>query len=302
MTGRFLRAAALLVLAASAAAQRPVWEPDDFIDPGIRTGTVFISRVAAGRVWNPTDRYRPFNGDAGVVLLTNSVYRGNVQFDYVHTETLAEDAPAVQRCDCPGRVYFPTPPPAGAAPAALPAGRSDALKLAFYRTSSDGAVYRYQFRWKRQPIDTEVTSPATRQVVERRSGRDQSFVLDADTRIRIRGRNLWGSLYVARASRSGTPYDQAQHEFGYVSRFSGFRARSVLFLPKLTIGAISGRGATGLNVINPSIEAFWRHRASKVNVHVVWSPQATRSGEGWNANHEIAVFADRTLLLHVFGR
>lgn len=113
---------------------------------------------------------------------------------------------------------------------------------------------------------------------------------------------MWGTLYFARTSRSGTPYDRAQNELAYVSHFPGWSAGEVLFRTKLTVGVLSGRGATGLNLINPYFETFWRHRGANVNFHLVWSPQATRNGQGWQTTNEIALFADRTLYLKMFGR
>lgn len=295
----------LTLLSASAAAQRPIHEPDDFVDPALHDRPIFLSRIVAGGVWNPTDRYRPIHGDAGFVLLTNSVYFGRWQFDYKHTEGFGEDPVSVQRCDCPDPVYFPTPPPGDATPSAPQPGRGDTLQAAFYRTSGDALrpiTLRYRLSYQRRDLDTVVTSVTTGEIVERRSGHDQSFTLDADTHLRIRGFDLWGTLYFARTSRSGTTDDRAQNELAYVFRPPGFAAGEVLFRPKLTVGGLSGRGGTSLNLVNPYFEAFWRHRGTRVNFHLVWSPQVTRDGQGWKANHEIAVFADYTLWSKTFGR
>jgi len=309
MPARFLlgTVAALVLLATPAAAQRPVFEPDDFIDPGMLTGNLFISRLVVGGVWNQTDHFRPIGGDAGLVILTNSLYVDRYQFDYKHTEFLDRQKPGpLQRCGCSEPIYFPTPPPAGATPAGPPGQRSDTLQLAFYRTDDAArapVTRRYRVSWSREEIDTVVVSPATGRRVEHRSGHDQSFTFDADTHFSIRGRDVWGSLYFARASRSGTVDKRAQNELAYVSRFPGWAAGPLLFRAKLTVGAISGRGATGLNLINPYFETFWRHDRTKANFHFVWSAERMRSGlEGWRTNHQIAVFLDRTLYLKMFGR
>ena len=63
MRVRLLTAALLLLLAVSATAQRPIFEPDDFIDPATFGGPLFISRLIVGGVSNHADHYRPIAGD-----------------------------------------------------------------------------------------------------------------------------------------------------------------------------------------------------------------------------------------------
>jgi hypothetical protein len=297
---------ALLLAAIPAAAQRPLFEPDDFIDPAYLDGPLFLSRVAAGGVSDLSNHYRPLHDDAGFVLITNSLYVDELQFDWKHLEFFDDDtAVRLQRCDCPEPVYFPTPPPGNATPAAPPAGRSDTLQVAFYRTSGRDSdtpsTLRYRAAYTVQLIDTVVTSVTSGHILERRSGYDQSFTLDADTHFQFAGRDVWGSLYFARASRSDAPYARTQNEFAYISRFPSWPAGPVLFRMKLTLGHVTGSGATGLNVINPYLEAYWRHDKSRVNFHVAWSPEHTRSGVGgWRTNHQLALFADYTLLVKAF--
>jgi hypothetical protein len=295
MLSRILLYAAALLVAIPATAQRPVYEPDDFVDPAMLTEPLFMSDLVLAGVSNPSDHYRPFYGHAGFVLLTNSLYAGNFQFNYKHREFLGNDDVHLRRCDCPDPVYFPTPPPAGATPKSPPPGRSDTLQLAFYRISGDDTL-RYRLSFTRQKIDTIVTSASTENVLEHHSGHDQSFTLDADTHVRVAGRTVWGSLYVARTSSSGTLDDHAQNELGYVSRFPGLTAAAFLLRGKLTLAGITGRGATGLNVINPYFEAIWRNEKTKINFHVVWSVERMKSGvEGWRTNHQIALFVDRVI-------
>ena len=300
---RRLTAALLLLVAVSAAAQRPIFEPDDFIDPVMLDGPLFITRLAAGGVWNPSDRFRPIAGDAGVVVLTHRVHFKRLQFDYKHAEFVGVDeAPPLRRCDCPDPVYFPTPPPAGATPAGPSAARSETLQFSFYRTARERPVtLRYRFSWTRRELDTTVIS--SQQVPERRSGHDQSFALDADTHVSIRGRDVWGTLYFARAWSSGLPAgDRAQNEIAYVYRPPGFAAGPLLVRGELTVGGISGRGATGLNLVNPYLETIWRHERTKVTVRAIWSGEWTRSGiEGWQRNHQVALVLDRILFVKMFA-
>ena len=259
-------------------------------------------------MWNPSDHYRPIDGYAGFVLITNSWYTGPFQFDYKHGEFAGEGAPPVRRCDCPDPVYFPTPPPRDATPAATVPERNDTLQLSFYRVSGRSSrtpsTLRYRLSFTRQQLDpTVVTSVATGEVVERRSGHDQSLTFDADTHFRVAGHDVWGTLYVAHTKVSGTTDDRTQNMFAYVSRLPGWAAGPVLFRPKLTIGGITGRGATGLNLVNPYLEAIWRHEKTKANFHLAWAAEGTRSvAEGWRTNHQVALFVDRTLYLKVFGR
>jgi hypothetical protein len=254
-------------------------------------------------VWNPADRFRPIGGDAGLVVLTNSLYIEEFQFDYKHTEFIGVDeAPPLRRCDCPDPVYFPTPPPARATPAGPTAQRSETLQLAFYRTARERPVtLRYRFSWTRRELETTVISSL--QVPERRSGHDQSFTLDADTHFSILGHDVWGTLYFAHASSSGMPAgDRAQNEIAYIYRPPGFAAGPLLVRGKFTVGGITGRGAGGFNLVNPYLETIWRHERTKVTVRAIWSGEWTRSGiEGWQGNHQVALVLDRTLFVKMFN-
>jgi len=304
-----LRCAATLLLAAAGAAQQPIMQPDDFVDPASYDGKVFMSRIVFGGAMNLSDHARPLDHDPVFVVLTNSLYFRQFQFDYKHTELAGGgDAPPVQRCDCPDPVYFPTPAPGNETPPALASARIETLQAGFYKTISRGegrapATLRYQLYWQWRGLDTDVTSASTGRIVERRSGREQSFGLVADTFVPLGARVLWGTVSLARTSSSGTIGDRAQTEVVYTARFPGWAAGSVLIRTNLAVGGISGRGAAGLNLVNPSVEAFWRHRPTKINVHLVWSPLATRDGaEGWRTKHQVVLFVDRLLYMKMFGR
>lgn len=295
-----------LLLAAGAKAQRPIFHPDDFVDPATHDGTIFMTRVAVAGAWNLMDHYRPLDDDdAGFVVLTNSVYFGRFQFDFKHNERLGgDDAAPVRRCDCPEPVFFPTPPPRNATPVAPPSDRFETLQLGFYQSlpyspNRPPATLRFQLRWERRETDADIRPIQQPSLVERRSGHEQSFALESDLPPLFR---VWGTLYIARTSRSGTTDDRTQNEVVAIIRPPGESVGDVLFRGNLAVGAITGRGATGLNLINPSFEAFWRHRRSKVNVHLVWSPQWIMSGiESWQVHHQFAVVVDRVLFLKAFG-
>jgi hypothetical protein len=163
-------------------------------------------------------------------------------------------------------------------------------------------MLRVRLTGSRQGIDTVVRSFATQDVVERRSGSEQSFGLNADTYFRVGRHNVWGEVFYARTVQSGTNADRSQTEVAYMSRFPAIVAGPLLLRGMLTVGAITGRGAGGLNVVNPAFEAFWHLQTSRANLHLVWSPQATRSGNGgWETHQQIALFVDRALYVHLFG-
>jgi hypothetical protein len=298
---------ALLFLAATAAAQtRPIFDPDDFVDPRERGGhPLFVSRLVLGVAKDHVDGYRPLHQNAGFIHVANSFYFSDFQLDYKRSEVRGEDETAVMVCECEeGPIYFPTPPARDATPAAPPPGSKDTLQFAWYRTVGvEGApplMLRYRASFTRQPIHTVITSIATGEQVARLSGREQTFGLDADTHLRIRGHDIFGSLQIARTKRSGTVDDRSQNELTYTSRFPAWRVRRVLLRPTLTAGRVSGRGGPAFNLVSPQFEAFWHDPATRLNLHLIWAPQTIRSGRGWETTHQIAFLVDRALFLRLF--
>lgn len=302
------------MLAASAfAQQRPLFDPDDLVDPREREGTVFVTRLVTGAVKGYIDDLRPLGEDAAFLLVTNSLYWKSYQFDFKHSEVKAEnidDPLKVQRCDCGPRsepVFFPTAPSADGVPLPPVPSPKETVQFAFYRSTDSGGagppvMLRYRLIWTYQPIDTVITAAATA-AIERRSGNEQSYGLEAETHVRIGGRNVFGSVLLARTIRTGTTDDRAQIELAYVSRFPGFAWKRVLFKPTLTLGGVSGRGASGLNVVSPALEVFWHEHHTRANLRVIYSPQTLRSGAGgWETHHQVAVLVDRALFIKVFGR
>lgn len=297
----------ILWVAASAAAQPdPIFDPDDSVDPRQLSGPVFISRLVAGGAVNAIDAHRPLDQNTAFLHLANSVYWNRFQLDYKHSEVFGEQ-PRWQTCGCSPPIYFPTPPSSDSTPNAPPPGRKETVQFGWYRetkTLSNGTpiMLRYRLSWSVQPIDTEVTSFVTGETAARFSGREQSFGLDADTHIRIRGRDVWGSLSYARTRRSGTLEDRGQNEFEYTNRFPAIPYKNLHLRATVTVGAVSGRGASGINVLSSAFEGLWYHRRSSASLHVVWNPQLTRSGEkGWTTTSQLAVFVDRKVYLRNIG-
>src|SRR3954447_1528109 len=300
---------AVLVAASAVAQQQPMFDPDDAVDPRAHPEALFITRLVGGGGADLQDDYRPLSNGAGFVLLTNSLYWKQVQLDYKRSKIFNnDDKVALQRCACQPPIDFPTPPSARSTPLAPPQSPKDTLQFGFYysvpgRATEPDVMLRVRLTGSRQSMDTVVRSFATQEVVERRSGSEQSFGLNADTYFRVGRHNVWGEVFYARTTQRGTMSNRSQSEFAYMSRFPAVIAGPLILRAMLTVGAVTNRGATGLNVVNPAFEAFWHLQASRANLHLVWSPQSTRSGNGgWETHQQIALFVDRALYVHLFGR
>lgn len=306
MTWRLIALTFVFVIGSVASAQQPsIVDPDDAVDPRQYNGRLFISRLVAGGASGYVDNYRPLHLNVGAAELANSFYWGQFQFDYKHSELFGNDRP-VGVCLCNGKpIYFPTPPSRDSIPAAPPPGRKETVQFGWYHAFGGGpaeppVMLRYRLTASRQSINTDLTSISTGEV-SHLSGREQSFGLDADTYLRLRGHDVWGTLFFTRTASKGTPSDRSQNAFGYTSRFPGRTLGPVLLRSTLTLAGVSGRGASGLNVVNPAFEAFWHHPGTDINLHLVWSPQALRGGaNGWHTYSQIALFADRALLVKLF--
>lgn len=300
---RWILVTALVLIAASAAAQpRPAYEVDDFVDPRQHDGPVFISRLVLGGARGLVDDYRVAGGNTGFLQVTNTFYGGPWQVGFNHTETTG-DTPRVFRCDCRPILYLPTPSPSPAPP---PPGPKNAFVLAFYRPTAAGeagpaAMLHTSLTFSRQRIDTPLRSLTTGEVIDHRSGHEHSVGIDTDTRLALGGHVLWGSVAYTRTWTSGTIDDRMQNELTYTARPTGWEVGRVLMRTTLTVGGVSNRGGTAINVVNPAFEAFWHSHLTKANVHVVWSPQALRDGaNGWRTHSQIALLVDRALWVHMF--
>jgi hypothetical protein len=301
--------ALVAIFAGSAAAQqRPIFDPDDAVDPRQHGDAIFISRLVLGGATNLVDDYRPLRNDGGFLLVTNSLYWSHFQLDYKHSKIFDnDDKVELQRCGCQPPIDFPTPLAAGSTPLAPPQSSKETLQFSLYysvpgRATEPRVMLRVRLTGSRQSMDTVVRSFATQEVVEQRSGQEQSFGINADTYFRVGSHNVWGEVFYARTTQSGTTTNRSQSEVAYMSRFPAVVAGPLLLRAMLTVGAVTGRGAGGLNIVNPAFEAFWHLQASRANLHLVWSPQSTRSGNGgWETHQQIALFVDRALYVHLFG-
>ncbi len=295
----------VLLIAPVAMAQGSIGDPDDSVDPRLHDGALFISRVVLGGAIGPAYDYRPLHKDVGFVSLANSFYWRHIQLDYKISDTSGSNNP-VSVCGCAGNpIYFPTPPSRDSVPAAPPPGVKETAQFALYHAVDGGpaqppVMLRYRLSLSWQPIKTDVTSIATGET-SHLSGSERSIGLDADTYFRFRDHDVWGSLIIARTVQTGTTDNRAQNALVYMSRFPGRTIGPIVVRATLTVGGVSGRGASGLNIVNPAFEAFWHNPKTLMNLLLVWSPLAARSGtERWQNFHQIAFFADYAPVVKLF--
>lgn len=115
-----IRAVAALfafLTAVTASAQRPLFDPDDFLDPRETGGRpVFVSRLVIGAASNMAgDGFRPLGENVGYVHLATSFSWRAVQFDYKRSQMKAEDGEAAvweaEVRPFNGEVFLPQLPP-----------------------------------------------------------------------------------------------------------------------------------------------------------------------------------------------
>ena len=303
-----------LFTAITASAQRPLFDPDDFLDPRETGGRpVLISRIVVGAASNMNgDGFRPLGDDLRYVHLANSFSWKSVQFDYKRSEMRAEDGEAAQwerEFQLEGQ-FVSFRQTRNATPKS-----KDTLNAAWYWPVPGGGgvpiMLRSRVTFSTQKIETFVEGgpiPDTQT-----SNRERTFALDTDTWFRIAGHDIFGSLAYSQTKTSGPPTNPntVQSEarsnpdvriLTYTNRFPAFsddRAKIVV-RPTLTIGGISDRGGRSLNLVNPAIEIFRPFVSSGANLHVIWSPQWVATGNDWKMTHQVAVLVDRALFVKVF--
>jgi hypothetical protein len=299
-------AAAMSLALTAAAQQHHIFDVNDFVDPRERAGALFISRLIGGVDKSFIDGYRPLRQGVGFLHIANSFYLSRFEFDYKHSETFSKHDPSdLIACACNPIMYFPTPPPRDATPEPPPGGRQDMLQIGWYqrapRVDSNAMMWRYRLSWSRQVFTRNVRSAATNDVVKRLSGREKTFGFNVDLSLPFRGREIFSTLSYMRTKQDGPIEHRAQNEWTYTSRFPGVVTKWILFSGRLTVGSISDRAGTAINLVNPKVEASWYHFGTKTTIHLVYSPQFLNSGlEGWRTTHEIALFADRALFVKLF--
>jgi len=292
----------LFVAFSAGAQQRPMFEPDDSVDPRHHDLPIFISRVVIGAMRSGMDDYRPLRQDVGFLVVTNSIYWSRFEIDYKHAEVRGEtaNAPAhLQVCPCDPPVFFPTPPSRNETPnAPLPGGR-DALQFSWYQShAGDPAdppiMLRTGIMISHRKVNGDATYLDTGHRAFRLRGHEQSFGVERDIYLGW----LRGTLAISRTKSSGTAADRSQSDVSYTNKFPAKAIGPMLVRATLTVGRVTGRGANGVNVVNPALEAFVYRSAG---FHLIWSPLATRDSKGWQTHHQILLSVDRALFVKLLG-
>jgi hypothetical protein len=318
-----IRAAAVtfaLLTALSASAQWPIIDPDDFLNPRTTGGRpVLLSRIVLGGASNMSgDGFRPLGKNVGYVHLATSLSWRSLQFAYKRSQMKAEDGDAavwqfIRAQQPPTNV---TPEAVGQFPPGVPFLQTrnatpkskDTLNAGWYWPVGGGGgipvMLRSRVTFATQPIETDtvIVSSDTNNLTQRISGRERTFALDTDTWFRIAGRDVFGSLAVSQTKTTGTLADRKERALMYTNRFPSLslnRARIVI-RPTFTVGAISNRGGSAVNLVNPAIEIFRPFARTGANLHVIYSPQWVASGQQSKATHQVAVLIDRALFVKVF--
>ncbi len=315
------RAAAILfalVFALTAAAQDPLFGPDDSVDPRATGGRpVFISRLVIGAASNMNgDGFRPLGENVGYVHLATSFSWRSVQFDYKRSQLKAEDGEAALWNVSQERDLLISPPPPQQPQEsrlmrnATPKSK-DTLNAAVYWPVPVGTgipvMLRSRVTFTTQPIDTEVVEDSE---LQRMSGRERTFAIDTDTWFRVAGLNVFGSLAVSETETTGTLADRKERALTYTNRFPSLsldRAK-ILIRPTLTVGGISNRGGSAVNLVNPAIEIFRPFLRTGANFHLIYSPQWVNENNPlteiddarWGTTHQVAIYLDYPIFAKIF--
>lgn len=312
-----IRAAAVFfafLAAVTASAQRPLFDPDDFLNPRETGGRpVLISRLVIGAASNMSgDGFRPLGENVGYVHLATSFSWRSVQFDYKRSQMKAEDGDAAvwdcqrnadNRCLQQPRIVTQT---RNATPQS-----KDTVHAAWYWPIGGGrggggipVMLRSRVTYTTQRIESVTVEEFQPQAA---SGRERTVALDTDTWFRIAGHDVFGSLAYSEtktttntAERRG---DREERALTYTNRFPSlsFNRAKILIRPTLTVGGISNRGGPAVNLLNPAIEIFRPFPRTGANLHVIYSPQwVVADGERWKTTHQVAVLIDRALFVKVF--
>jgi hypothetical protein len=237
----------------------------------------------------------------GFVHLANSFYWRSLQFDYKRSELRAEGGEAAVWEETPKQGVSEIRPTHNATPRS-----KDTMQAAWYWPISAGGgnipvMLRSRLTFNTQPIETKVVARFTNTHTAL-SGRERTFALDTDTWFRVAGHDVFGSLAVSKTKTTGTLANRDERALTYTNRFPAFsfdRAKIVI-RPTLTVGGISNRGGSAVNLVNPAIEIFRPFVHTGANLHVIWSPQGTATSGGWRVTHQVAVLIDRALFVKVF--
>jgi hypothetical protein len=140
---------------------------------------------------------------------------------------------------------------------------------------------------------------------ERVSGRERTFALETDTWFRIARRDVFGLLAISETrtkTNADTLGDRKELAIAYTNRFPSIPVHKagILIRPTLTVGGISNRGGSAVNLVNPAIEIFRPFPRTGANLHLIYSPQWAVDGERWRTTHQLALVFDYPLIVKLF--
>jgi hypothetical protein len=286
-----MRAAALvsLLLCFAARAQQTDLLPDDYVDPRLTKGrVVFMSRVVAGVAQGSTDQFRPLGQDIGFVYVTNDLHWRGFQLGYTRGEVRGERKE--EEPDTSLARFGGGEGASGDAPPPAP-GAKNIASLSWYHTASDRLTFRYRV--------THVTQFAQRETaadVPALDDRDETRMVQLDAGLRAGTRTHFLTLAWSELTHHGT-FDKTRQRTLTASKYlPAIRLGPVILAPRLQLGAVADEGPL-VDIINPSLDLSVRVPKLGAYVHAIYSP-VFRNGD---VQHQVSVYADRTLLMLVFG-
>jgi len=285
-----------LLLGVTADAQQlDIFDPDDFIDPVQLNGrTIFFSRLVVGASRGYLDQFRPAGQDVGFVHLANSLYWSGFQIDYKRSEVRGENPPvdpepcgesrSIARTSFCGASHIDEQP----APAA---GAKNLVQLSWYQTIGRRVTIRYRLAQARQ-----YAVPETAAHVSGLKNHDDTRVIQIDTGVQFRRRTFYGTVGYTELTRHSS-LDKTRQQMltlGAVLPLMG--VGPAILTPRLQIGGIAGVGPA-IDVVNPSLDLSWTIPHVDANVHVIYSPAFGDLGNGTKWKHQVAIYADRAIVV-----
>jgi hypothetical protein len=296
---------ATFLIAANAFAQTEIFDTDDFVDPRELAGRgLFISRAYIGAAAGYGDQYRSLHQTIGFVHLATALYWHGLQATYKHTEIRGSDDWSARSQPQPlsfsrgspqesfpghpiAKLFLNLPPPGDAPPPAP----KDSLQFAWYHAFGPSApMLRYRVTWGRQHVEPP---PG----IKNAEDEDYFYRVEVQTMVRLGGKSIFGEVNVSSITQRGTPQQSQQRAFTYTAHLPLLRAGRALVAPAISVGHVTGGAA--ISVANPSLDFVWS-RGADVNFHVAYSPFLRNVGKGWTTRNQIAVFADRALVVKLF--
>ncbi len=273
------------------AQQLDLCDPDDYVEPRLtRARVVFISRLVTCVSRGAMDPYRPFGQDVGAIHLANSLYWSGLQLDFKRTEMRGEHG--IERDSDIGRFAIDADSAAdtASAPAPVP-GPKNVAQISWYQTAGERLSFRYRFVHATQLAQRETTAN-----VAGLDDRDETRMFQVDAGRRSGGRTQFVTLSYSVLTRHGTIAGSKQRTLTAATILPTIRIGPGFLTPRLLVGGVADEGRT-IDLYNASLD--WSMHIPRVdaNVHLVYSPVYRDLGGGGRVHHQVAIYADRALLV-----